>query len=72
MAVKSGPGSSFEVIQPQFFLELLMRLFADPARLDRADKGLDRGVAGQIGEIERFPISTDQIDRSRSLVCRVF
>ena len=26
MAVKSGPGSSFKVIQAQFFLELLMRL----------------------------------------------
>lgn len=51
MAMKSGPGSPFEVIQPQFLLELLMRLFADPARLDRAGESLDRSVAGQIGEI---------------------
>lgn len=46
MAVKPGPGSSFEVIQPEFFLELLMRLFTDPARLDRAGKSFDWGVAG--------------------------
>jgi hypothetical protein len=50
MAVKSGPGSSFEVIEAQFFLELLMRLLANPARLDRAGESLDRGPAGQIGE----------------------
>ena len=51
MAVKSGPGSSFEVIEVQFFLELLMSLFTDPAGLDRAGESLDRGVAGPIGEI---------------------
>jgi hypothetical protein len=51
VAVKSDPGSSFEVIEAQFFLELLMGLFADPARLDRAGESLDRGVARQIGEI---------------------
>jgi len=49
MALKSGPGSALEVIQSQFFLELLMCLFADPARLDRARESLDWGVRGQIG-----------------------
>ncbi len=46
MAVKPGPESSFEVIEAKFFLELLMRLFADPARLDRTSGaviGVSRG-----------------------------
>ena len=51
VAVKPGPGSSFEVIEAEFLLELLMRLFANPARLDPTGESLDRGVAGQIGEI---------------------
>ncbi len=34
VAVKPLPGSSLEVIKPKLFLELLMSLFADPARPD--------------------------------------
>ncbi len=41
MAVKSAPGSSLKVIQAQLFLELLMGLFAYPARFDRASQNLD-------------------------------
>lgn len=41
MAVKSAPGSSLKVIQAQLFLELLMSLFAYPARFDRASQNLD-------------------------------
>ena len=44
MAVKSGPGSSLEVIQPQLLFELLMGLFAYPACFDRASQDLDRRV----------------------------
>lgn len=44
MAVQSGPASFFEVIQPQFFIELLMRLSANPARLNRARESFDWGV----------------------------
>ena len=29
------PGSSLEVIEPEFLLQLLMGLFANPARFDR-------------------------------------
>ena len=32
--VQACPGSSLEVVEAEFFLELLMRLLADPARLD--------------------------------------
>src|SRR3954454_17331671 len=34
--VQSGPGAALIVIEAEFFLELLMRLLADPARLDRS------------------------------------
>ena len=44
MAMEPCPRSAFEVVQAEFLLELLMSLFADPARLDRAGQGLDRGV----------------------------
>ena len=35
VTVKTLPGSSFEVIEAEFLFELLMGLFANPARLDR-------------------------------------
>ena len=36
MAVQALPGAALEVVEAEFFLELLMRLLADPARLDRS------------------------------------
>ncbi|WP_246733504.1 hypothetical protein [Methylobacterium sp. BTF04] len=36
VSMQPGPGPSLEVIEAEFFLELLVGLFADPARLDRA------------------------------------
>jgi len=41
VTVKPMPGPSLEVIKPKLFLELLMGLFADPARLDGAGERLD-------------------------------
>ena len=35
VAVQAMPGSAFEVIEAEFFLEPLVGLLADPARLDR-------------------------------------
>ena len=52
MSVQAGPRSAFEVVKPELFLELLMRLLADPARLDGTCKLLHRGVWGQVGQIE--------------------
>ena len=37
--VQAGPGAALEVPEAQFLLELLVRLFADPARLDGAGQG---------------------------------
>ena len=42
--VQAGPGSALEVVEAEFLLQLLMRLLADPARLDRAGQLLERGV----------------------------
>lgn len=33
MAMEAGPGSAFKMVEAKLFLELLMGLFADPARL---------------------------------------
>ena len=34
MTMKALPGSSLEVIKPEFLFQLLMGLFANPSRLD--------------------------------------
>ena len=35
MTMEALPGSSFEVIKPQFLFQLLMGLFANPSHFDR-------------------------------------
>jgi len=35
MATQTSPRAAFEVVETKFFLELLVSLLADPARLDR-------------------------------------
>jgi len=35
MSMEALPGSSFEVIETEFFFQLLMGLFANPSRFDR-------------------------------------
>lgn len=39
------------MVEAEFLLELLLRLFADPARLDSAGEPLERGVGGKVGEL---------------------
>ena len=51
VAMEAAPGPALEVIEAQFFLEVLMGLFADPSRLDRAGEGLEVGVGRQVGKI---------------------
>ena len=43
------PRSSFEVVEPEFFLQLLVSLLTDPARLDGAGEHRDRRVGGKVG-----------------------
>ena len=47
VAVQAGPRAPLEVAETQFLLELLVRLLADPARLDRAGQGAQGGPRRQ-------------------------
>jgi hypothetical protein len=49
VAVQAMPRAAFEVVEAQFFLELLMRLLADPSRLDRGGERLEVGLCRQVG-----------------------
>jgi hypothetical protein len=51
VAVKAFPGSAFEVVEAEFFLELLMGLFADPARLDRGGESFEISVERDLDQI---------------------
>ena len=44
------PRSSFEVVEPEFFLQLLVSLLTDPARLDGAG---DTVIGVSVGKLER-------------------
>ena len=50
MAVKSLPGSPFEVVEPQLLFQLLMGLLANPSSLDRRSQGAQIGsMLDQVG-----------------------
>ena len=51
MSMQAGPGSAFEVIEAEFLLELLMRLFADPSGLDCCSKLFKAHIWRQIRHI---------------------
>jgi len=57
MAVKALPGSSLEVIETEFFLQLLVSLFANPSRLDGSRQGAQVGPlpAGWRDSISSLP-----------------
>src|SRR5665213_151962 len=39
------------MVEPQLFLQLLMRLFTDPSRLDGSCQRLERNVSGQVRDV---------------------
>src|SRR5947208_2000795 len=49
--MQADPGAALEVAEPEFLLELLMYLFARPARLDGGDQPAQRGPLRQVAEI---------------------
>ena len=51
MSVQAYPRKSFEVIETEFFLQLLMSLFAYPASFDGARQLFDRHVGRKVREI---------------------
>ena len=51
MAVKTLPGSPFEVVEAKFFFQLLMGLLANPSCLDGGSQGAQIGRGRQISEV---------------------
>lgn len=51
MTVKTLPGSPFEVIETEFFFELLMSLLTDPSRLDGRRQDAQIGLSWQVGKV---------------------
>ena len=51
VAVKTLPGSSFEVVEAKFLFQLLMGLLANPSGLDGGSQAAQIGRSRQIGEV---------------------
>jgi len=51
MAVKTLPGSPFEVVEAKFLFQLLMGLLANPSCLDGGSQRAQIGRSRQIGEV---------------------
>src|SRR5215470_2020820 len=64
MPVKAGPGSSLEVVEAEFLLQLLVGLLADPSRLDRGRQGAQIHPSWQVGKVvfllARCPVLADE------------
>src|SRR5947207_4513857 len=61
--MQSVPGSTLEVIETEFFFQLLVSLLANPSRLDDARQGAQVHLRRQVGEIvfllSRYPVFPD-------------
>ena len=51
MTMKALPGSSLEVVEAEFFFQLLMGLLANPSRLDGGSQGAQISLGRQVGEV---------------------
>ena len=64
MAVKTLPGSPFEVVEAKFLFHLLMRLLANPPCLDGNGQSAQIGRGRQVGEVilllSRGPVFADE------------
>ena len=64
--MQPGPGSAFEVIEAEFLLELLMRLFTDPSGFDRGGEFRQARIGWQVRHIvflfARRPAFADEPD----------
>jgi hypothetical protein len=58
VSVSSSPRTSLEASQPEFVFQLLVRLFAEPARLDGGRGRPQRRVRGQIAAVV-LPLAAD-------------
>lgn len=66
VSVQTGPGSTFEVVEAEFLLELLMRLLTDPSGFDRGGERFEARVGRQVRHIifllARRPTLADEPD----------
>src|SRR6266540_1836470 len=64
VTMQTLPGSALEVIETEFFFQLLVRLLANPSCLDGGRQGAQVGVRRQVGEIvfllSRHPVFADE------------
>ena len=64
VTMKALPGPALEVIKGKLFFQLLVRLLADPSRLDRGCQSAKVALRGQVGEIvfllTRSPVFADE------------
>src|SRR5262245_49963841 len=64
MTMQALPGSALEVIETEFFFQLLMCLLANPSCLDSGRRGSQISLCRQIGEIvfllSRHPVFADE------------
>jgi hypothetical protein len=64
MTMQAVPGSTLELIETEFFLQLLVRLLANLSRLDGGGQSTQVGVRWQVGEIvfllSRHPVFADE------------
>src|SRR5262249_29433961 len=64
MTVQALPRSALEVIETEFFFQLLVSLLANPARLDGGRQGAQVSLGWQVGEIvfllSRHPMFADE------------
>ena len=51
MPMQPPPRATLEVIEPEFFLELLVGLLAHPTRFDRGGQLFQRRIGRQVGQI---------------------
>src|SRR2546429_9877457 len=51
MAMQALPGSALEVIETQFFFQLLVSLLANPSRLDGGRQGAQFSLRRQVGAL---------------------
>jgi hypothetical protein len=68
VAVKPPPRPSLEMVEPEFFLHLLMGLFANPARLDGRNEELEIGIGGKIGKVVFLMVWTAPALRHRGAI----
>ena len=51
MTMQAQPGSTLEVIEAEFFFQLLMSLLANPSRFNGGRHGAQVGLCRHVGEI---------------------